>query len=124
MFKQVFSAKIIEIGKELIDRNSSFLILYGNLAPQGLRDYCMILDNHQLARPLEVGDYVMISSEKFVITSLGSRANEQLTAIGHVTLHFNGARAAEQSGSIYLEKKNKPIVSVGTEIIFYKNKAY
>lgn len=92
------------------------LILFGNGAPQDLKDFCYNIDVIGTNGKIQAGQKLYINDEKFEITSVGDVVERNLTSLGHITLRFDGSTTPELPGTLYLENKEVPLIELGTEI--------
>jgi glucitol/sorbitol PTS system EIIA component len=90
------------------------LILFGNEAPQDLKDFCYGIDVVDVEGEIQPGQMLIINNEKFEITSVGDVVKRNLTTLGHITLRFDGATTPELPGTLYLENKKLPAIELGT----------
>jgi PTS system glucitol/sorbitol-specific IIA component len=113
----IYQTKVEEIG----DQVNSFLdegmfILFGEGAPDALKDYCYIVDITASTGVIEPGQHLHLGDELFAITAVGEVARQNLDGLGHITVVFNGATEADMHGSVYVEAKAPPRLTVGTVI--------
>ncbi|MDF2903076.1 MAG: sorbitol transporter subunit [Bacillus sp. (in: firmicutes)] len=114
--KTIYENKVKSIGPLA----SSFLeekmiILFGNEAPQDLKDYCFNIDVVDVIGEIQGGQVLFINNEKFKITSVGNLVQRNLTTLGHITIRFDGSALPELPGTLYLENKEIPSIELGTE---------
>ncbi len=91
-------------------------ILFGNEAPQELKDYCFNIDVLNVNGEIQAGQVLYINDEPFEITSVGDVVQRNLTTLGHITLRFDGTISPELPGTLYLENKEIPPIELGTEL--------
>ena len=94
----------------------SMFILFGDNAPDTLKDFCYGIDVKNATEEIKPGQFVVIDGTKFKITALGDIAQRNLESLGHVTISFDGATAATLPGTINVEKVDMPKLDIGTEI--------
>lgn len=92
------------------------LILFGNEAPDGLKDYCYGIDVTPLNGEIRTGHHVSIGNRSFKITAVGHLVKKNLVNLGHITIKFDGSKIPELAGTLYLEDKAVPDIQVGTKI--------
>ncbi|ASS88931.1 MAG: PTS sorbitol transporter subunit IIA [Bacillaceae bacterium] len=92
------------------------IILFGNEAPQDLKDFCYVIDVVKAEGVIQAGQKLYINNEKFEITSVGDAVQRNLTTLGHITLRFDGSTTPELPGTLYLENKDIPEIGLNTEI--------
>lgn len=113
----VYENKIVGAG----DMVSAFsgekmFILFGENAPDTLKDFCYTIDIKSTNEAIAVGQTISIDGDKFEITAIGDVAEKNLTSLGHMTVVFDGAKEATLPGSIYVEDKEMPELKIGTVI--------
>lgn len=113
----IYQTKIEEIGDE-VDAflGDGMFILFGKGAPDELKDYCFIIEIVACTGVIEAGQRLHLGDESFLITAVGEVARMNLDSLGHITVVFNGATTAAMHGSVYVEARKPPKVSVGSII--------
>lgn len=96
--------------------NEKMLILFGDDAPAGLKDYCYGVDLNPIEGEIKVGDHVAFDDQIYEITAVGNLVQKNLVDLGHITMKFGGSREPELAGTLYLEDKDMPKIDVGTQI--------
>lgn len=113
----IYENKIKAIGADADEfKTDGMIILFGEGAPDELKDSCYIVEVMPLQGTIEAGHIMKIGSEEFKITAVGEEAPVTLNGLGHCTLNFSGQTEADLPGSIYLEEKPVPEISLGTAI--------
>ncbi len=110
-----YSAAVTAIGpltSEFVE--AGILVLFGESAPEELRDFAIIHDGVELAAPLEAGDAVWVDANCFRVLAVGDVANENLKNLGHLVLKFNGQTTPELPGDVCVESQPLPPIAVGT----------
>jgi Phosphotransferase system sorbitol-specific component IIA len=92
------------------------LILFGDEAPAGLKDYCYAVDLNPIDGKITTGDQVAINDQVYRITAVGNLVQKNLVNLGHITMKFDGSTKADLAGTLYLEDKEVPAIQVGTKI--------
>lgn len=115
------STSIVELGEqseELV--NNNMVILFDKDAPEAIRNYCLLIDNHRFEDEIVAGDSLSVDGTPFVITKVGDAANENLKNLGHVTLSF-GKKNFEDilPGSIHLEEPLLQKIKQGSKLSFF-----
>lgn len=95
-------------------------ILFGNDAPQDLKDYCYNIEVVGVDGEITAGQTLLIDDQEFTITSVGGLVQKNLTSLGHITLRFDGSTSPELPGTLYLENKEIPELGLGTELKIIK----
>jgi PTS system glucitol/sorbitol-specific IIA component len=115
--KTIYESKVNSIGT-LADSflEEKMLILFGDGAPQELKDFCYNIDVTDAAEEIQTGQKLYINDQKFEITSVGDVVQRNLTTLGHITLRFDGSISPELPGTLYLESKDIPSIDLGTKL--------
>lgn len=94
----------------------NMIILFGDNAPDELKDYCVLIEIKDLNGNIQAGDVVSIGDNQYAVTSVGNVVDQNLGSLGHITLNFNGATEAEMAGTLHLEQAEVPAVEAGMKI--------
>lgn len=97
-------------------KDAGFFILFGDSAPDELKDYCYSVDVNPIHGTIEAGQTLKVGDSSYRITAVGEEAPVTLAGLGHCTVNFSGQTEVEMLGTIYVENKPMPEVSVGTTI--------
>lgn len=117
----IYKNKIKNIGSEVAAfEGEPMFILFGDNAPDTLKDFCYTVDVQPVNETIEVGHKVEIDGSEYKITAVGNIAQQNLASLGHVTIVFDGSTEASLPGSIYVESLEVPKLSIGTEILIKK----
>ncbi len=114
--KVIYTNKIINSGKDVAAFGSEITVLFGENAPDSLKDYCYIIPVVQTTAPIVPGQLFIIDGEKFKILYVGELAEKNLNGLGHLTINFTGSKDAILPGSIVVEKKASPTIKIGSII--------
>lgn len=113
----LYKTKVINIGNEAeMFREEGMIILFGENAPESLSDYCYNIKVEPVAGEIEAGMELSIGSEKYSVTAVGSVVKKNLSELGHITIKFDGSREAELPGTLYVEDRALPEITIGEEI--------
>lgn len=115
--KTIYENKIKDVGpmaNTFLEEN--MFILFGEGAPQDLKDFCYSIDVVGADGEIEAGQTLYLNGEKFEITSVGNLVHRNLTTLGHITLRFDGSTTPELPGTLYLENKEIPALDLGSEL--------
>lgn len=113
----LYKTKVINIGNEAeMFREEGMIILFGENAPESLSDYCYNIKVEPVAGEIEAGMELSIGSEKYSVTAVGSVVRKNLSELGHITIKFDGSREAELPGTLYVENRALPEITIGEEI--------
>lgn len=83
--------------------DESLIIFFGEKATAGLEDYSHIIPVPRQMVSVAVGDVLQIGREKFAVTAVGGRVDENFNALGHFTARFDGSPVAELPGTVHLK---------------------
>lgn len=97
-------------------RAEKMLILFGDSAPEELRDYCYSVDVNPLGGTICAGQTLTIGENAYKITAVGEEASVTLAGLGHCTVKFTGQTNVELPGTIYVEDQPMPEIQAGTKI--------
>lgn len=113
----LYKTKVINIGNEAeMFREEGMIILFGENAPESLSDYCYNIKVEPVAGEIEAGMELSIGSEKYSVTAVGSVVRKNLSELGHITIKFDGSKEADLPGTLYVEDKALPEITIGEEI--------
>lgn len=113
----LYKTKVINIGNEAeMFREEGMIILFGENAPESLSDYCYNIKLEPVAGEIEAGMELSIGSEKYSVTAVGSVVRKNLSELGHITIKFDGSKEADLPGTLYVEDKALPEITIGEEI--------
>jgi len=103
---------------EFIEQGS--VIVYNDNAPQELRELAVAHTIATLEKDVSIGDVVICGDKDYVVTAVGSEANETLRSMGHCTLSFGGADSAELPGYLELKGDGMPQIKIEDkfEVVF------
>lgn len=111
-------ATVIEIGAHALDEKEPMIILFGESATEGLKEYSVIQEFETTdSFSMTKGDVLMIDDQEYTIKHVGPFANDNLNSIAHVTLVF--ADVPEEDAivnGLYLAPSQLPTIKVGTTI--------
>lgn len=114
----IYENKIKNIGSEVgAFEGDEIIILFGDNAPDTLKDYCHIIDVKPTQGTIEVGQNLILDGETFEITAVGNAAEKNLVDLGHMSIAFDGSIKAVLPGTIYVNGKNVPKLKIGSTII-------
>ena len=95
-------------------------ILFGDNAPDMLKDYCYGIDVVPTNATIEVGHILKVDGEEFEILGVGNVAEKNLADLGHLTVHFSGDLDNLLPGAIVVENKSCPKIDINTKITIEK----
>lgn len=113
----IFETSVQEIGAEAaLFADDKMLILFGDNAPEGLKEYAYQIIINRAKEEITTEMILASGKTDFKITAVGNLVTKNLNQLGHITMKFTGETTAELPGTLYLEGKEIPIITVGTKI--------
>ena len=113
----IFETSVQEIGAEAaLFADDKMLILFGDNAPEGLKEYAYQIIINRAKEEITTEMILAIGKTDLKITAVGNLVTKNLNQLGHITMKFTGETTAELPGTLYLEGKEIPIITVGTKI--------
>lgn len=97
-------------------QEEGILIIFGEQAPEELREYCYSVSVNPIHGQIEAGQTLQIGDDTYRITAVGEEVPVTLAGLGHCTINFSGQTDVDLPGTIYVEKKSMPKVEIGTQI--------
>ena len=88
-------------------KDAGMFIIFGENAPEEIRDYCYSVSVNPINGELAAGQYVVIDGQEYKITCVGYEAPITLKGL---------ATEAELPGTIYCEAKPMPEIGIGSVI--------
>ena len=112
-----YEAIVTEIGPLVTEfTEAGVLVFFGSEAPEELREFAIIHDGKKLLSDVTTGDLICLGEDKFRILAIGEIANQNLSALGHFIVKFNGADTPEMPGDICAEERPLPVIGIGMHI--------
>ena len=111
----IYDNKVKGLGACVAEFEGMF-ILFGDNAPDTLKDYCYTIDVNPIQQEIKAGQKAVIDGKEYNITAVGDVVMQNLGNLGHVTFSFTGETEAELPGTIYLEEATVPKFEVGSTI--------
>lgn len=117
----IFETNVQGIGAEAaLFTDDKLLILFGDNAPEGLKEYAYQIIMNQAKTEIRPGMVLCIAQTEFEITAVGHLVTKNLNQLGHITMKFTGETNASLPGTLYLVEKEIPKIAVGTKITIRK----
>lgn len=120
--KVYYKTEVKELGS-LVEAflGEKMMIIFGDNAPEELRDYCVLHDAEPLTDTVETGDIARIAGVDYKVVYAGTEVYKNLRDLGHITFRFNGNEEGESlEGSLYVEDKPIVMPKVGDTIELIK----
>lgn len=112
-----YENKIIGKGNSVGEFGNEMFILFGDSAPDTLKDYCYTIEPKKVDGEIKVGDVLELDVNKFEILAVGNVAQKNFEDLGHLTVNFSESSEIDEvlPGAIVVKGQNNGI-DVGTEI--------
>lgn len=91
------------------------IILFGDSAPDTLKDYCYSIDVKDATAIIEAGQTLEIDEKKYKIVLVGDVVQKNLEALGHISIRFTG-ESDGLPGTIVVEDSEVPILDIGSVV--------
>lgn len=117
---KIYENKIKNMGAMIDAFGDEMVILFGDQAPDTLKDYCFTIDVLPVEAEIEVGDKIELDDELFEILAVGDVAKKNLENLGHLTINFTGEMDSLLPGAVLVEKKPCPKLGIGSVIKIVK----
>lgn len=91
------------------------IILFGDSAPDTLKDYCYSIDVKKADEVIKPGQVLEIDGRSYRILVTGSVMQKNLEALGHISIQFNGAEDG-LPGTMVVEEAEVPILQIGSVV--------
>lgn len=111
------NTRVKEVGSDAKGfEKENMILLFGDMAPEDLRQYCFIINSHELLSEIQQGDILSIDGNLYTIKRVGIVANDNFRNLGHITLHFHYDDSEILGGSIYLKEPLKQCLHENSSI--------
>lgn len=91
------------------------IILFGDTAPDTLKDYCYSIDVKKADAEIIPGQMLEIDGKEYKILVTGHVMQKNLEALGHISIQFSGAKDC-LPGSMVVEEAKVPVLQIGSVI--------
>ena len=118
IYENTVKSKVSLVG----EFGDGMFILFGDNAPDILKDYCYGIDVIPTNSTIEVGQVLKVDDHVFKILGVGNVAEKNLVDLGHLTVHFSGDLDNLLPGAIVVENKSCPKIDINTKITIEKLK--
>lgn len=117
----IYQSTVLEIGEDVeMFLEEKMIIIFNESAPKDLREIAIIHEISPLQGKIEVGDELAFGNQAYKVTFVGDKVNETMEELGHCTIAFNGKDYVDLPGTLCVEEKEMPDVSISTTITFKK----
>ncbi|MGM0125316.1 PTS system, glucitol/sorbitol-specific IIA component [Enterococcus sp. AZ194] len=113
-------AIVSEIGSQALSESEPIVILFGETATPALRKYSVIQKiREETPTDLKISGKILFDGAEYTIQYVGNTANQNLQAIGHLTLVFDEVPEENQIvNGVYLTPHVIPAFKKNTEIVY------
>ncbi|HLS08206.1 PTS glucitol/sorbitol transporter subunit IIA [Lentibacillus sp.] len=119
MANAYYNVNVVEVGSDApLMTEENMIILFNHTVPADLKSIAYVHDGDTISEEIKAGDQMVIDGEAFDILFVGDKANETMKDLGHATFHFNGESSSDLPGTVCLEAKPIPEISVNSTISF------
>ncbi|MCI2257272.1 PTS glucitol/sorbitol transporter subunit IIA [Domibacillus sp. PGB-M46] len=119
--KTIYQSTVTGLGVDVeMFAEEKMLILFNESAPKDLRDIAVSHTVVSLEGTIEAGDILSFDDQSYEITFVGGKVNETVSELGHCTIAFNGADHADLPGTMCVEEKAMPVITVSTKLSINK----
>ena len=112
-----YRTRVVSIGDQ-VDAfvKAQILVLFQAGAPEELASFSVLHQPEITSGTVEVGDTLVLRSESYRVRAVGSVANENLQALGHLVVKCNNLDEPELPGDVCVDAKPLVMLAVGDEI--------
>lgn len=116
----MYKTKIVEIGSIVEDfEEECLLVLFGPEIPQELKDICVIHESAEVPKNvIKAGGHLKIGDQVYIITEVGSEANQNFEELGHVSIYFRDGKNEVLPGAIVVQPQVFPKLKIDELICF------
>lgn len=99
--------------------NEGICILFGEHAPDTLKDYCYIIDINNIEGDIMQAKNIKIGDNSYKIKKVGDMVERNLSSMGHLTIAFTDNPDFDVPGSIVVEQAKAPIINNNMKVEIY-----
>ncbi len=92
---------------------AGILVFFGQNAPPELAEFAILHDGTQLDGLVTPGDRLCLDGHAYRVLAVGEVANQNLAALGHLVVKFNGQTVPEMPGDVCTDAAPLPEIKVG-----------
>lgn len=112
-----YQTRVVSIGDQVeAFLKERILVLFQAGAPEELASFSILHQPVISDGELEVGDTLILGSERYRVRAVGSVANQNLLALGHLVIKCNDRNEPELPGDVCVDAKPLVSLMVGDEI--------
>lgn len=111
-----YKARITAIGPQVSEfADAGVLVFFGQSAPPELAEFAILHDGTHLEGSVGPDDRIHLAEHSYRVLAVGEVANQNLSALGHLVVKFNGMTMPEMPGDVCAEVAPLPKLDVGME---------
>lgn len=112
-----YRTRVVSVGEQ-VDAfvKEQILVLFQVGAPEELASFSVLHQPDVTTGTLEVGDTLLLGAEPYRVRAVGSVANNNLHALGHLVVKCNDRDEPELPGDVCVDAKPLVMLAVGDEI--------
>ncbi len=111
-----YQANITAIGPQVSEFvDAGVLVLFGQSAPSELAEFAILHDGTSLTGAVHIDDQLCLGEHAYRVLAVGEVANQNLGALGHLVVKFNGQSVPEMPGDVCVEVAPLPKIKVGMQ---------
>jgi PTS system glucitol/sorbitol-specific IIA component len=116
MMTEVYRTTVTDAGPDATAFVSAGLfVTFGANAPKALREFCFIVEVNKTQATIVPGQVFIIDGHSYPITAVGDVAQQNLDALGHVTINTDGRTVPKMHGAIHIDcGDTTPEIGVGS----------
>ena len=115
----ILETEVTKVGASAGDfAGEGMLIFFNETVPDYLADYCYLIRPCTGSFDIGIGDTIVIDQTRSRVTAIGDTALENLRALGHLVVRFDGKTQAALPGSIHVEQMGLPEIRTGMRVWF------
>lgn len=112
----VYKNQVKGMGPMVEAFGGEMIILFGDNAPDTLKDFCYTIEVLPTEKSIEEGMKINFDQSPYNIIAVGDIAERNLVNLGHLTVNFTGDQGQCLPGAIVVEQKQAPKINIGTII--------
>jgi PTS system glucitol/sorbitol-specific IIA component len=112
-----YEMHVVEIGPLVSEFIAAkILVFFETGAPPELAEFSILHEPSDFFIDVEPGDSIVFDEQGYRVTAVGTVANQNIRALGHLIMKANGRTEPELPGDVCVEDKELPPIKVGTTI--------
>lgn len=109
---KIFETQVVGIGEQAPNmiEDANMLILFGEEAPADLAEYCYKISNKDLSGSITTEARLVIDGVDYPVTAVGNVVEQNLSALGHITIVFDGSQEGSLPGTLHVAANQSPVL--------------